>query len=292
MGVQTRWSAGVLRPVRSVRAMRPSCMTIPKNDLPITLSIGIMTWNEEASIGPMLASLFGQSVFARLAERGRGLRDRLPRQRLHRRDGRGRRGGHGRDSWGASRPAELDGAGCDDPRGGPQQRLEQVRPRILRPRDALHLPHGRGHHLRQARHPRARPRGAREEPAPRRRLGLAVQEPSRGKARPLRPRAPVARDVGHDGHDRGPAERDALLPARGHRAQLLPAARPWRHRRRVLQGRDLHRLLPRAERSLQGGLGARRHAPLRALPLAARRPQQPEAPDDRPDDRARARSAT
>jgi glycosyltransferase involved in cell wall biosynthesis len=47
-------------------------MTIHKNDLPITLSIGIMAWNEEASIGPMLASLFGQSVFANLAARNQG----------------------------------------------------------------------------------------------------------------------------------------------------------------------------------------------------------------------------
>ena len=47
-------------------------MTIPKNDLPITLSIGIMTWNEEASIGPMLASLFAQSVFTELMGRSEG----------------------------------------------------------------------------------------------------------------------------------------------------------------------------------------------------------------------------
>jgi hypothetical protein len=47
-------------------------MRILKNDLPITLSIGIMAWNEEASIGPMLLSLLGQSVFARLAERNEG----------------------------------------------------------------------------------------------------------------------------------------------------------------------------------------------------------------------------
>jgi glycosyltransferase involved in cell wall biosynthesis len=47
-------------------------MTIPKNDLPIALSIGIMTWNEEASIGPMLTSLFGQSVFAHLAAQEEG----------------------------------------------------------------------------------------------------------------------------------------------------------------------------------------------------------------------------
>ncbi len=47
-------------------------MRILKNDLPITLSIGIMAWNEEASIGPMLTSLLGQTVFARLAARGEG----------------------------------------------------------------------------------------------------------------------------------------------------------------------------------------------------------------------------
>jgi glycosyltransferase involved in cell wall biosynthesis len=47
-------------------------MTISKNDLPIELSIGIAAWNEEAAIVPMLASLFGQTVFALLAARGRG----------------------------------------------------------------------------------------------------------------------------------------------------------------------------------------------------------------------------
>ncbi len=47
-------------------------MTIPKNDLPIALSIGIIAWNEEASIGPMLASLFEQSILGRLAERNEG----------------------------------------------------------------------------------------------------------------------------------------------------------------------------------------------------------------------------
>lgn len=36
----------------------------------MTLSIGIMAWNEETSIGPMLHSLFGQSIFAYLAQRG------------------------------------------------------------------------------------------------------------------------------------------------------------------------------------------------------------------------------
>src|SRR5476649_1519572 len=44
-------------------------MTIPRNDPPIALSIGIMAWNEEVSIGPMLASLFRQSIFAQLASR-------------------------------------------------------------------------------------------------------------------------------------------------------------------------------------------------------------------------------
>ena len=55
---------------QNVHHHRPSRMTIPTNDLPITLSIGIMTWNEEASIVPMLASLFRQSVFALLGARG------------------------------------------------------------------------------------------------------------------------------------------------------------------------------------------------------------------------------
>jgi glycosyltransferase involved in cell wall biosynthesis len=41
-----------------------------QTDFPIALSIGIMAWNEEASIVPMLASLFGQSLFAHLAARG------------------------------------------------------------------------------------------------------------------------------------------------------------------------------------------------------------------------------
>jgi len=44
-------------------------MSISQNDFPVILSIGIMAWNEEASIGPMLASLFQQSVFAHLASR-------------------------------------------------------------------------------------------------------------------------------------------------------------------------------------------------------------------------------
>jgi len=45
-------------------------MAISQNDFPITLSLGIMAWNEEASIGPMLESLFRQSIFAHLAARG------------------------------------------------------------------------------------------------------------------------------------------------------------------------------------------------------------------------------
>ena len=44
-------------------------MTLPQNELPVALSIGIMAWNEEASIVPMLASLFEQSIFAHLAAR-------------------------------------------------------------------------------------------------------------------------------------------------------------------------------------------------------------------------------
>src|SRR5476649_1933574 len=44
-------------------------MTPSQNELPVTLSIGIMAWNEEASIVPMLASLFEQTIFAHLAAR-------------------------------------------------------------------------------------------------------------------------------------------------------------------------------------------------------------------------------
>jgi glycosyltransferase involved in cell wall biosynthesis len=47
-------------------------MTIPRNDVPVALSIGIMAWNEEVSLGPMLESLFQQSIFQRLAAEGRG----------------------------------------------------------------------------------------------------------------------------------------------------------------------------------------------------------------------------
>lgn len=45
-------------------------MTSIHSQRPITLSIGIMAWNEEALIGPMLASLFDQTIFAHLAARG------------------------------------------------------------------------------------------------------------------------------------------------------------------------------------------------------------------------------
>jgi len=40
------------------------------SELPIALSIGILAWNEETSIVPMLDSLFAQSIFRRLLERG------------------------------------------------------------------------------------------------------------------------------------------------------------------------------------------------------------------------------
>ncbi|MGH7995816.1 MAG: glycosyltransferase [Opitutaceae bacterium] len=39
------------------------------NHPPVLLSIGILAWNEERSIGPMLESLFRQSLFGRLAKR-------------------------------------------------------------------------------------------------------------------------------------------------------------------------------------------------------------------------------
>jgi glycosyltransferase involved in cell wall biosynthesis len=45
-------------------------MTYPPHEPPIFLSIGILAWNEEASIVPMLTSLFGQSLFEHLAARG------------------------------------------------------------------------------------------------------------------------------------------------------------------------------------------------------------------------------
>ena len=44
----------------------------PEKDFPIALSIGILAWNEEASIPSMLASLLQQSIYARLAARGQG----------------------------------------------------------------------------------------------------------------------------------------------------------------------------------------------------------------------------
>jgi len=47
-------------------------MTIPQHAPPIVLSIGIMAWNEEISIGPMLESLSQQSVLQELADNGRG----------------------------------------------------------------------------------------------------------------------------------------------------------------------------------------------------------------------------
>jgi len=45
-------------------------MSNTQNDFPVGLSIGIMAWNEEASIGPMLESLFAQTIFVHLAARG------------------------------------------------------------------------------------------------------------------------------------------------------------------------------------------------------------------------------
>ncbi|MFA6168932.1 MAG: glycosyltransferase family A protein [Gemmatimonadaceae bacterium] len=44
-------------------------MKFPRNTRPVTLSIGIMAWNEEHSIGPMLSSLFEQTIFADLDAR-------------------------------------------------------------------------------------------------------------------------------------------------------------------------------------------------------------------------------
>lgn len=40
------------------------------NDAPIALSLGMMAWNEEDSIGPTLESLFQQTLFERLGRRG------------------------------------------------------------------------------------------------------------------------------------------------------------------------------------------------------------------------------
>jgi len=70
-GVLTGWPHGAAAGHHICR-QPASRVTIPKNDFPITLSIGIMAWNEEDSIGPMLASLLGQSVFGLLAEQGGG----------------------------------------------------------------------------------------------------------------------------------------------------------------------------------------------------------------------------
>src|SRR5580698_8603460 len=47
-------------------------MSTPAHEFPVALSIGILAWNEEKSIGPMLDSLLAQSVFAQLAARGEG----------------------------------------------------------------------------------------------------------------------------------------------------------------------------------------------------------------------------
>lgn len=49
--------------------MRPSSGS-SASDLPVALSIGILAWNEQDSIVPMLDSLFKQSIFRRLLERG------------------------------------------------------------------------------------------------------------------------------------------------------------------------------------------------------------------------------
>src|SRR5262249_12520320 len=55
---------------------RPVCAVMRQisgsraSEAPIALSIGILAWNEEASIGPMLESLFAQSLFRHLADRG------------------------------------------------------------------------------------------------------------------------------------------------------------------------------------------------------------------------------
>jgi hypothetical protein len=47
-------------------------MSFSTAESPTFLSIGIMAWDEEVSIGPMLQSLFEQSVFQKLASQGRG----------------------------------------------------------------------------------------------------------------------------------------------------------------------------------------------------------------------------
>ena len=45
-------------------------MFISTQDPPVCLSNGVMAWNEEVSIGPMLESLFQQSIFQHLAALG------------------------------------------------------------------------------------------------------------------------------------------------------------------------------------------------------------------------------
>lgn len=50
--------------------MRPPPSGSLATDLPVALSIGILAWNEESAIVPMLDSLFAQSIFRRLLERG------------------------------------------------------------------------------------------------------------------------------------------------------------------------------------------------------------------------------
>src|SRR5438046_3043297 len=39
-------------------------------ELPVALTIGILAWNEESAIVPMLDSLFAQTIFRSLAARG------------------------------------------------------------------------------------------------------------------------------------------------------------------------------------------------------------------------------
>jgi hypothetical protein len=72
MGVQTHLPIAVVSGQTGNGKRRRASMTIPRNDVPILLSIGILAWNEETSIGPMLASLLRQSVFPQIAARGMG----------------------------------------------------------------------------------------------------------------------------------------------------------------------------------------------------------------------------
>src|ERR1700690_1341260 len=44
-------------------------MIMTPHERPVFLSIGILAWNEETSIVPMLTSLFEQSIFADMAAR-------------------------------------------------------------------------------------------------------------------------------------------------------------------------------------------------------------------------------